>query len=887
MLADLASREVERRRELVEALRTALSTRYTVERILAQGDRATVVLARDLRHNRPVAIKVLARDLVTDSGAGRFLQEIQLTARLSHPHVLPLHDSGEADGLLYYVMPFAEGETLRARLARDRTLPLPDASRLFREMADALSYAHTSGVVHRDLKPENVLLSGGHAVIADFGIAEALAAAQDAAPPRFADRGDVILGTPAYMAPEQAIAGAAVDHRADLYALGVVGYEMLTGARPFGAGAHRFPNPAPPTKDLADRGVPALLAELILQCLAEDPLSRPVSAASVVEALDGLPRTTRRPWFMQWGRVAVGVGLLGAAGVVAPALWSGRDRPALEFGPVVSLTRDPGLELHPALSPDGSRLLYSAGPIGNMKLYLRDRDGGAPVALAPDVAGNHGFPVWSPDGTRILFRSNCRFFLLPSAGGEAQQLLPRGNECPNSLTTVSWSPSGDAFAYIDGDTLFVVPLEGGPLRLVGAVPEGHSPAWSPDGRWIAVVSGNYDFAIGGPNLGNLAPSALAIVPAAGGDPIYLTDRQNLVASPAWIPDSRRLVFMSTRAGGRDLYLIRIDAAGRPAGPPARLTTGLDVATLSVASDGQTLAYAALENTANLWAIDIPDTGAATLVSARPMTRGTEYVEGVSVSPDGKWLAFDSNRSGNSDLYVMPSGGGEARRVTSDPGFEFEPDWSPDGTRLAYQSSRSGSSDVYVINVDGTGDRLVAGGPGRQGTPSWSPDGRRLAFYSFGIGQWELFVSTQDEAGTWGPPRQLTREGGLIPYWSPDGTSILYTCIRPAAACLIAPDGSGNHRFITPERFPDGVLREFSVRWASDARTVYALASDDAGLWRFWAFPAIGGSPRLLVRFDDPDRQPGRAQFATDGKTLYFTMRRRESDIKVMDILLNR
>ena len=255
---------------------------------------ATVYLARDLRHERAVAVKVLARDVV----APRRRRAIP-AARSGPPPgsrirtCCGVHDSGDADGLLYYVMPYVEGETLRARLAREGALPLADAVRLVRELADALAYAHAHGVVHRDLKPENVLLSGGHAVVADFGIAKALAAAtHDGAAPRAGlTSAGVALGTPAYMAPEQAVGDAATDHRADLYALGVVAYEALAGAHPFGArtpqalvAAHLTEAPAPLGARRTD--TPPALAALVMRLLAKDPAARPQSADAVLRALD-------------------------------------------------------------------------------------------------------------------------------------------------------------------------------------------------------------------------------------------------------------------------------------------------------------------------------------------------------------------------------------------------------------------------------------------------------------------------------------------------------------------------------------------------------------------------------------------------------------------------
>lgn len=306
MLADLAVHDAARRTRMGDTLATALEGRYAIERVLSQGAMATVLVARDLRHDRAVAIKVLARDLVAPSGVERFLQEIHVTARLTHPHLLPVHESGEAEGLLYYVMPYVDGETLRARLAKG-ALPISDAVRMLRELADALAFAHAHGVVHRDLKPENILLSGGHAVVADFGIARALAAAADTGAlemPAPAESG-VVLGTPAYMSPEQAVGHAAVDHRADLYALGVIAWELLAGAHPFGARTlqamvtgHLTETPAP--LEEMRRDVPPALAALVARLLAKAPADRPRDAAEVLRALEGADsisagRLGRRP----------------------------------------------------------------------------------------------------------------------------------------------------------------------------------------------------------------------------------------------------------------------------------------------------------------------------------------------------------------------------------------------------------------------------------------------------------------------------------------------------------------------------------------------------------------------------------------------------------------
>src|SRR5438093_7273930 len=221
--------------ELLARLRGALADRYAIDRELGHGGTATVYLARDLKHGRSVAVKVLRPELAAALGAERFLGEIQIAARLTHPHILPLHDSGEAHGLPYYVMPYVEGESLRGRMIRERQLSIEDALRIAREVAGALDYAHHRDIVHRDIKPENILFQTGHAVVSDFGIARAINVAGTS---RMTGTG-IAVGTPGYMSPEQASGVDELDGRSDVYSLGCVLFEMLAGGPPFtGWSAH-------------------------------------------------------------------------------------------------------------------------------------------------------------------------------------------------------------------------------------------------------------------------------------------------------------------------------------------------------------------------------------------------------------------------------------------------------------------------------------------------------------------------------------------------------------------------------------------------------------------------------------------------------------------------
>jgi tetratricopeptide (TPR) repeat protein/tRNA A-37 threonylcarbamoyl transferase component Bud32 len=275
-------------------LKAALTDRYAVEREVGVGGMATVYLAHDLKHRRQVAIKVLKPDIAAALGAERFLREIQIAASLQHPHVLPLYDSGVADGLLYYVMPYADGESLSALMVREGGLPVNRAVRILRDVADALQYAHSRGVVHRDIKPDNVMISGNHAVVADFGVAKAVHEAADGST---ATTAGMAVGTPAYMAPEQATGEENIDHRADIYALGVVAYEILAGRPPFAGAtaqrviaAHVTETPEPVTRYRDN--LPPALATLVMRCLAKHPGDRVQRMEELLDQLEALARAS-------------------------------------------------------------------------------------------------------------------------------------------------------------------------------------------------------------------------------------------------------------------------------------------------------------------------------------------------------------------------------------------------------------------------------------------------------------------------------------------------------------------------------------------------------------------------------------------------------------------
>ncbi|HEY5087953.1 MAG TPA: protein kinase, partial [Gemmatimonadaceae bacterium] len=457
---------------------SSLAGRYRIERELGAGGMATVYLAEDLKHHRKVAIKVLHAELSAILGPERFLKEIELTANLQHPHILPLFDSGSADGLLYYVMPFVEGETLRGRLERERQLPIADSIRIASEVATALEYAHKHGVIHRDIKPENILLHEGRAVVADFGIALAV---QQAGGQRMTQTG-LSLGTPQYMSPEQAMGERNIDARTDVYALGAVTYEMLAGEPPFtGPTAQAIVaqviTAEPASLAEQRRSVPAHVDDAVRTALEKLPADRFASAAEFAAALSvpGAPgsramRANLRAATPRVRRAFAALCVVTALSITAGAWgWVRAERapssgPAQPWREVVSLPDSVPLLGSMALSPDGSALVFAGGGSDGPQLWIRHANSLA-VTPIPGTAGG-SLPSFSPDGRRIAF-------IVPT--GAAVRVVPRDGGA--SITVASGLKFSGYFPWSDDEHLIIrvdsgfmrVPVHGGKWQTITTV----------------------------------------------------------------------------------------------------------------------------------------------------------------------------------------------------------------------------------------------------------------------------------------------------------------------------------------------------------------------------------------------------------------------------------
>ncbi len=792
--------------EPAERLSSALSDKYRVERELGAGGMATVWLGEDLRHQRKVAIKVLRPELAAVIGAERFLQEIRVTANLQHPHILPLHDSGEADGLLYYVMPYVEGESLRDRLTRERQLGLDEALSIAREAASALDYAHRHGVVHRDIKPENILLHDGQALVADFGIALAVSSAGS----RMTETG-LSLGTPHYMSPEQATGDRTIDARSDVYSLGAVLYEMLAGEPPYtGPSAQaiiaRVITEKAPLVSLHRDTVPPHVEGAIARSLAKLPADRFHSTAEFAEALTrpitGTPvsRRTTGGWVHDPRTISLVVVALAAIGLQA---WNGAIGREAEAPPTrVTLNLPPGTRVEdpPAISPDGRTLAYLAHTGGVTRINVRRLDTFETIVLE-GAEGARG-PFFSPDGSTLGFVREERVFAIGTGGGAVREIGRTtqwliGGVFARDSTILVTSVSGPLFVLTPGSG-----REPGMIAPDTAAGEfGFSvPVLLPDGRFLVGVG-----TVAGPRLALLSRDGRA----------WSTRRSDIVGAPvAFIPPDLLVITDAIANPGSTRQVVRIDldrlalrsaavrspdsasvlgGAGLSENGSAVLLhypRGVKRRAVWVSRDGGQIAALDLEEGHYRWPRLSPD-GTRLAIGSFFGHRGFRLIstdlrtgrilpltDGGNTEPtwnrDGRRLAYSSGGLGTGYQAVgwQPADGSGVSSLLAAADFELWPtDWSPDGRFLAVYGSGGArqSDDLYWVDLQGRLDTLVSE-PGAQKGGRFSPDGRWLAYQSRAGGQWEVLVRPYPSLDRkW----VVSLRGGAEPIWAPDGRELFY------------------------------------------------------------------------------------------------------------------
>ena len=837
--------------------------RYKIIRRIGEGGMGEVYLAEDTSLGRRVALKLLPDRFITDEDRlRRFEREAFAASSLNHPNILTIYEVGEAEGTRFIATEYVEGETLREYMTRytsravhggelDGAVPPDDhpgrsllahTRMKIDEMLDisvqvssALAAAHDAGVVHRDIKPENIMLRRDHVVkVLDFGLAK-LTEQQwrvsgdrtegQVVPGVLTDAG-MVMGTVSYMSPEQSQGSGRVDHRTDIWSLGVVLYEMVAGRVPFGGkDIHRqiisIQEQVTPPLSRYTEGVLERLEEIVQKSLAKDPDDRYQSAKDLHIDLRNLKRKLEVDAEIER---------------LLPSESSGLSGEGKQNGPP-SVASSTQVFTAAQTTESGSSHTTSSAEyiVGEIKRHRRS----ALVALAflaiaavgvvlvlfkftgqrrPRFFGNSSRtvpftsfpgqksgPAFSPDGNQIAFiwdgngGDNPGVYVNLINAGSPLQLTSNNDSDP------AWSPDGRYIAFVrrNGERgIFMVPALGGPERKLTDI--ASTFAWAPDGKALAVASRGLTIELNGIFLLSLetgnkrrltaSPSGsfsdtspafspdgqtvafirspnflvgdIYVVPVAGGEPRRLTsDNLSLHGSPAWTADGREVVFSSPRGGLPSLWMIR--ASG---GQPRRLNgIGEYAGSPSISRQGNRLAYVYIKRDTNIWRVAGPNSTAKDNEPVK-LVGSTRDEVSPQFSPDGKRIVFVSDRSGSKEVWVSASNGENAIQLTNFGGSHTgTPRWSPDGRQIAFDSRPEGRSTIYVISAEGSKPRGISAGTSEDVMPSWSRDGRFVYFGSRRSGDWQVWKTPVEG----GEAVQVTKQGGCEALESADGKYVYY------------------------------------------------------------------------------------------------------------------
>jgi Tol biopolymer transport system component len=877
---------------------------YRIVSLLGVGGMGEVYRARDSRLSRDVAIKILPEIFASDPDRlARFEREARMLAALNHPHIASIYGFEESSGYRGLVLELVEGPTLNEMIgARPQSaLGIDESLRIARQIAEALEAAHARGIIHRDLKPANIKVApGGVVKILDFGLAKAWSAdlqpgtSQALTMTATAAHEGALMGTAAYMSPEQA-RGKPIDTRTDIWAFGCVLFEMLAGKPAFSGDtlsdtlAHileRDPN----WRSLPST-TPARIRELIRRCLdknVDKRLANLTDAKREIEmclaspfrvpraVLDSLKFGLTRP------PVVMTLGVLAAGGLTA-LIYGLRDRPAPlpRLTNPTQVTREIGVEDYASWSPDGRTLAYESNQSGNWDIWFTQVGGGAAVNRTADNIGHDRYPAWSPDGRQVAFwsdREGGGYYVMPALGGTSVKVASSSESMSQSLLSpAAWSPDGTQLALIHHDAIgtrfeaslelvSLITREVKRLKIPGSQESRLDLAWSHDGRYIAYLDIAQQPA---------ETSQLMIMGLSDGVSTSITDTFLNVRSPQWAPDDRALFFVSNQASTWDLWRQPLDDAKHPRGGKERVTTSVDMLHATFSGDGKRLAYSKGRWVSNAFRVMLHENRLSTWADVEQLTFDQAFIEFMSVSKDGQWLAFSSDRLGNQDLWKMRLPKGELVRLTSDPALEWDPNWSPDGRELAFYSNRTGNREIWIMPS--------TGGPGRQLTATkttlnaggpWSPDGTEIAYRSERRGSSDIWVTSVD-----GRNSRLITDSPAAEYghaWSPDGKWLAFNSNRKGARQLWLASSKGGE----PTQLTDDEVA--SPVWSRDGREIYypggGVRSGD-----FYAVDPNTHKERRVTDFVGRRGVIGSQPPDTDGKYIYFTWREDLGDIWVMDV----
>jgi Tol biopolymer transport system component len=822
---------------------------YHIVAPLGAGGMGEVYRARHLTLDREVAIKVLPPHLGADETAReRFEREARAIAALSHPNILAIHDFGVHEGVAYAVTELLLGATLRERL-EEGALPFRKVLQIGADIADGLAAAHDKGIVHRDLKPENVFITAdGHVKILDFGLARQTVAGMpfadetsDGRTVQGATEPGLVMGTVGYMSPEQ-VRGQVADHRADIFSLGCVLYEMAAGRRTF-------------SRDTAAETMTAVLREdplelpresgarpvafdtVVRHCLEKRPEERFQSARDLAFALRSLfgsstssghavpivASSSRRRGALIGGALV----LSGIALFLAGRFTAGRTGEAPQVVSFAQGTDQAGVEMTPTLSPDGKSLVYAKTVGTDTDLYLLRIGSRNAVRLTADNPSEDVEPAFSPDGEQIAFRSGRDgggIFLMTASGESVRRLTDFG-------FSPSWAPDGaeivvapagfttptGLFASTHG--LSIVNVKSGQARPLAIDGRTMQPAWAPGGARIA-----YWGVRGQSGQRDIWTVAADGSDAVGGG-VQVTQDSALDWSPTWSPDGRYLYFSSTRGGTMNLWRTLIDErSGRVLGEPEPITTPSTWSgALSFSRDGLRLAFASLDYRSTILRVPFDPAREAVVGPPQPIVKGTRPIRDHELSADGKWIAF-TEAGVREDLFVARVDGTQYRRLTDDAFRDRGPAWAPDGARIAFYSDRSGGYELWMIRPDGSGLVQLTSGTGTSGFPVWSPEGKTIAF---GFERWHLVDLAAPSATTPSAAPAISPTERFLPAsWSPTDARI--------AGQVLGADG-----------------RVASLGVYSVPTKQFARVPGDFARAPGWVFPVwLGDSRRLLVRRHD-------------------------------------
>ncbi|HKN67914.1 MAG TPA: hypothetical protein VJW73_16635, partial [Gemmatimonadaceae bacterium] len=613
---------------------------------------------------------------------------------------------------------------------------------------------------------------------------------------------------------------------------------------------------------------------------ALEPLATPsgglVPTSARLEAVVR-PASPRRKYLV--GAAIVGLLVVVAAAVAFTSLR--KVAPSIAFGRATQFTNESGLQISPAISPDGKFVAFAAGNSARARIFIRPVSGGRTIPLTDDSTQVEFEPQWSPDGSQVLFRTLGGVSVAPALGGHARPLL--ANTTNDTVSTASWSPNGKELVFARLDSIFVGSADGQTHRLLATgVFQPHSCRWSGRVALIACTTGNAMARDPGANFANKAPSGIIAVPVAGGAVVQLTNDHAMNQSPEWSPSSDRLFFISNRDGPLDVYEVAVASNGTPRSMPMRLTTGLNARSISITGDAKRVAYSLYTGHANIYSLPIPANGVALSTDATPVTSGAQTIEAVMVSPDGKWVVYDSDHDGVANLYRVPAAGGDAEQLTNETFDVFAPDLSPDDKLLAYHSFRNGTRDVEVRPLDGGPIELVTSSRAQESYPIWSHDGKRLAFLDQATGS--AFVTTRLAPGKWSAPRRIYFDGTPLitstaySTWSPDDKWIV--SVRGRALVLASPDSGASRTVYTS---PPGDPVPETAMFSKDGRSIYYKSHDAAGHAMLSVVPATGGQARVIVRFPDLARPSSRQGFSMSATRFYFPVEDRQSNIWLAEL----